>query len=93
MSSLFKIGVSQNGNYVIVLDFFKLAISCKQDSWLHSCLDNHMAIYFSIMNPARVFIIGIARKFCKPLIERTKCKFTAPPCWPSNMLKILPEYP
>ena len=51
VSSLFKIGVSQNGNYVIVLDFFKLAISCKQDSWLHSCLDNHMAIYFSIMNP------------------------------------------
>ena len=47
----------------------------------------------AIMNPARVFIIGIARKFCKPLIKRTKCKFTAPPCWPSNMLKILPEYP
>ena len=45
------------------------------------------------MNPARVFIIGIARKFCKPLIKRTKCKFTAPPCWPSNMLKILPEHP
>ena len=45
------------------------------------------------MNPARGFIIGIARKFCKPLIERTKCNFTAPPCWSSNMLKILPEYP
>ena len=45
------------------------------------------------MNPARGFIIGIVRKFCKPLIERTKCNFTAPPCWPSNILKILPEYP
>ena len=45
------------------------------------------------MNPARGFIIGIARKFCNPLIERTKCNFTAPPCWPSNMLKILPAYP
>ena len=39
------------------------------------------------------FIIGITRKFCKPLIERTKCNFTAPPCWPLNMLKILPDYP
>ena len=27
-----------------------------------------------VMNPARGFIIGIARKFCKPLIERTKCQ-------------------
>ena len=45
------------------------------------------------MNPTRGFIIGIARKFFKPLIERTKCYFTAPPCWPSNMLKILPAYP
>ena len=26
------------------------------------------------MNPARGFIIGIARKFCKPLMERTKCQ-------------------
>ena len=48
---------------------------------------------FNIMNPARGFITGITRKFCKPLIELTKCNFTSSPCWPSNILKILPAYP
>ena len=56
-------------------------------------LDSYCMKKGNIMNPARGFIIGIAKKFCKPLIEHTKCNFIAPPCWPSNMLKILPEYP
>ena len=32
------------------------------------------------MNPAKEFIIGIARKFGEPLIERTKCNFARLPC-------------
>ena len=45
------------------------------------------------MNPARGFIIGIARKIGEPLIERTKCDFVGLPCWLSNLLKILSGHP
>ena len=37
-------------------------------------------VYVGIMNPAKEFIIGIARKFGKPLIECTKCDFARLPC-------------
>ena len=46
-----------------------------------------------IMNPARGFIIGIARKIGEPLIERTKCDFVGLPCWFLNLLKILSGHP
>ena len=46
-----------------------------------------------IMNPTRGFIIGIARKIGKPLLERTKCDFVGLPCWLSNLLQILSGHP